>query len=160
MSRNGWDMLCVILPISLQHLFKLILMQKIRSNRFVGGNSTRPDLFPKRLHPRETDNTRLNKYKNQLYCLEWHLAKDITVLEKLKLPHPPPCCLDTTAINSHYSHYKTIEIQDPLNPSQHCQGTLTPLPAAVVSVITLTNAMGHRVTNSEDATGLSSSFQL
>lgn len=103
---------------------------------------------------------RLNKYKNQLYGLEWHLARDITVLEKLKLPYPPPCCLDTTVINSHYIHYKTIEIQDHLNPSQHCQGALTPLPAAVLSVITLTNAMGHRVTNSEDATGLSSSSQL
>lgn len=84
------------------------------------------------------DNTRLNKYKNQLYGLEWHLARDITVLEKLKLPHPPPCCLDTRVINSHYIQYKTMEIQDRLNPSQHCQGTLTPLPAAVVSVITLT----------------------
>lgn len=106
---------------------------------------------------------RLNKYKNQLYGLEWHLARDITVLEKLKLPHPPPCCLDTTVINSHYIQYKTMEMQDLLNPSQHCQGSLTPLPAAVVSVITLTEmprAQEAQGTNSEDATGLSSSLQL
>lgn len=30
----------------------------------------------------------LNKYKEQLYGLELHLARDITALEKLKLSHP------------------------------------------------------------------------
>lgn len=46
MSRNGQHMLDIILPISLQHLSKVTLTQKIRSNRSVGGNSPRPDLCP------------------------------------------------------------------------------------------------------------------
>lgn len=78
-------------------------------------------------------NTKSERIQKTAPWRELHLARDITVLQKLKLSHPPPRCLDTPAINSHYIDYKTIEIQDHLNPSQHCQGAPVPLPTSTGS---------------------------
>lgn len=54
-----------------------------------------------------------------------------------------PCCLDTVVINSHYIHYKTIEIQDHPNPSHAVRESLYPwAPLLIFGNHTLTTCMG------------------